>query len=297
MRMMDNGNVTRAPYIRRLCVLIGLVAASSGGPSAQSQTHAKPAPPSVQIPKVPGASTSPPGSAAVPAPAPLPPDPLGRSTPHGTVIGFLHAAEAQDYARAAKYLDTKLPESKAEQLALELKVILDLGSSNNLETLSRQPEGNLADGLRVSREKVGVVNTPAGQIEILLDHVSRPNEEPIWLFSRETLDRVPNFYASTQPKDFSHYFPAWMSRIRIFSIPLWRWLAVIVAIILDLFLAWLLSRLVRWILRISLRRYLTTNVDAAIIKLTAAPSLASSWRFFSASPRTTASPPSAAITG
>jgi MscS family membrane protein len=266
MRMMDNRNITATPCIRRLCVLIGLVAALAGGPSAQSQTHAKTAPPSLQVPKAPGTPTSSPAPA--PAPAPVPTDPLGRSTPHGTVIGFLHAAEAQDYARAAKYLDTKAPESKAEELALELKVLLDLGTSTNLETLSRQPEGNLADGLRVSREKVGVVNTSEGQIEILLDRVSRPNEGPIWLFSRETLDRVPTFYAGTQPKDFSHYFPAWTSRIRIFSIPLWRWAAVIVAIILDLILAWLLSRLIRWILRISLRRYLTVNVDAAIVKVT-----------------------------
>jgi MscS family membrane protein len=195
------------------------------------------------------------------------PDPFGRSTPHGSVLGFLRAAESQDYARAAKYLDSKLAEQQSEQLASQLKALLDLGASTDLETISRQPEGNLEDELRVSREKVGVVTTPAGQVDILLDRIARPKESSIWLFSRETLDRVPSAYASIRHQDFSRFFPAWTSRVRILSIPLWRWSGILITFVLALVFANLLSRVVRWILRLSFRGHMTRNVDAAIVRL------------------------------
>ena len=57
-----------------------------------------------------------------PAPA-VPEDPLGRSSPHGCVVGFLLAAQKQDYARAAQYLDVKKPPEKAEELARQLQAV------------------------------------------------------------------------------------------------------------------------------------------------------------------------------
>src|SRR5512143_3393690 len=52
-------------------------------------------------------------------------DPLGRSTPYGTVMGFIRAAERDDYQRAARYLESKHPARKKEELASALKVVLD----------------------------------------------------------------------------------------------------------------------------------------------------------------------------
>lgn len=44
-------------------------------------------------------------------------DPLGRSTPQGTIIGFMKAVEQEDYERAVDYLDTKQPPKRARQFA------------------------------------------------------------------------------------------------------------------------------------------------------------------------------------
>jgi MscS family membrane protein len=271
MRMVYNHKMSAALCTRALCILMGLLVPSFVVSGAQSPAEAKPATATVHVPgtlpQAPNASA--PAAVPAPAPTPPPPDPLGRSTPYGAVLGFLRAAEAQDYARAAKYLDSRLPEKQSEELALQLKSLLDLGTATELqtETLSRQPEGNLKNELPATREKVGVVTTPAGQLDISLDRVARPNEGSIWLFSHETLDRVPSFYASTQHKDFSRYFPAWTSRVRILSMPLWRWSVIFIAILFDLLIANLFARFVRRILRISLRRHLTPKVDSAIVKL------------------------------
>ena len=262
--MFDHIQIKAPATPHRLSLLPLVLLAVLATSSAQTARH-----PKSSSTTAPAAASAPAASTptAAPAPVPPPPDPFGRSTPRGTVLGFLRAAESQDYARAVKYLDTKLPEQKSEQLASQLKALFDLGTSTDLEAISRQPEGNLEDELRVSREKVGFVTTPGGKVDILLDRIARPNDTSIWLFSRETLDRVPSAYASTQHQDFSRYFPAWASHVRILSIPLWRWSGFLAFFVLALVLAKLLSRLVRWILRLSFRHRMTRNVDTAITGL------------------------------
>src|SRR5215468_3118165 len=53
-------------------------------------------------PATPAATT--PSETTAPAPPPAPVDPLGRTTPHGSVLGFLRAAEVKNFAKAAQYL-------------------------------------------------------------------------------------------------------------------------------------------------------------------------------------------------
>jgi MscS family membrane protein len=207
------------------------------------------------------------------APEPPPPsDALGRSTPRGCVLGFLHAAENRDFAQAAKYLDSRKPEADTEELAMQLKSLLDLGTSSDLNQLSRAPEGDLNDNLRTSRERVGEVSTPAGSLEVFLDRVERPNEQPIWLFSQETLRQVPKFYASLsdkhqQARDLSAYFPEWMSRVTFLSIPLWRWIELLLGLGAVLLLAGLLTRVVLWLLRLALHGRMSATTKEAVLKL------------------------------
>ena len=58
-----------------------------------------------------------------------PPDPFNRGTPRGSMYGYLTAARARDYERAAEYLDLRrLPldqQERGPELARRLKVVLD----------------------------------------------------------------------------------------------------------------------------------------------------------------------------
>jgi MscS family membrane protein len=69
------------------------------------------------------------GASAVPAvtPPPVPEERLGRTSPHGTVLGFLKAAEEKDYIKAAKFLDGKRSPEQAAELVIQLKYLLDQG--------------------------------------------------------------------------------------------------------------------------------------------------------------------------
>lgn len=201
------------------------------------------------------------------APPPPPADPLGRTSPYGCVLGFLRAAEAKDYKRAAEYLDGKRTEQQAEQLAIQLKYLLDNGMSTSIDSISRSPTGSTKDQLRVSRERAGTVKTPNGEMEVFLDLVKRPEEPAIWLFSQETLNHVPAAYASMQHKNYEDYFPAWSRRINFLSIPLWRWALALLNVVLMLIAASLLTRGLLWILRVTFRKRLTPGVEGAVLSL------------------------------
>ena len=60
-------------------------------------------------------------------PSSTPADPLGRSTPQSTVLGFLHAAQSGDYSIAAQYLQMSAArrQSEGEQLATKLDFVLN----------------------------------------------------------------------------------------------------------------------------------------------------------------------------
>ena len=51
------------------------------------------------------------------------------------------------------------PPSGREQLASQLKTILNQGLSGYLSKLSSKPEGDLEDGLKPNRERIGVAKT------------------------------------------------------------------------------------------------------------------------------------------
>lgn len=269
MRML-NGRQCEVPFISWfLCVAMvsipgpPCIAQHSTSPHASSPKNASSPSAVVSLPVGPSGQEA---DNASPS-ATMPSDPLGRSTPHGAVMGFLRAAEAQDYRRSAKFLDSKLSEKQTEQLAFQLKALFDLNPAIPLESISRSHDGDIDDALRLTREKVETVTTPNGSIDILLDRVDRPGESPIWLFSQETLARVPAAYASTQHKEISHYFPEWTTHIHILSIPLWRWFVILIALLVALILARLLSHLILRLLKLIFRHRMTPGVESSILRI------------------------------
>ena len=193
--------------------------------------------------------------AAKPAEAPeAEQDLLGRSTPRGTVLGFLRASGREDYERAAQYLDARRAPKAAQELALQLKAVLDRGLIVDLDSLSSKPEGSLNDDLPISQERVGVVRTLPEHLEILLDRVQRGKDSPIWLFSAETLRQIPGAYSELRDTWLEELLPAWMAKTHLLAAPLWQWLAFLLSIPLAIALAWPISRLLLSPVRLLLRR-------------------------------------------
>ena len=106
---------------------------------------------------------------------PPPSDPLGRTTPQSAVLQFLGACHAHEYAKATHYLDLRQMSpadrvTKGTQLAQQLEDLLD-DTPFDIATLSRDPEGDLSDGLSPSREGLATFQLEGKPSELDLDRV------------------------------------------------------------------------------------------------------------------------------
>jgi MscS family membrane protein len=180
--------------------------------------------------------------AVKPEPKPPAEDPLGRSTPYGTVIGFLRAADRNDYERAASYLDGKQPAQTKQALARDLKSVLNRSLKIGIDDLSKVPEGHLDDGLDVYVEKIGTATYGTDSLDIVLRRTTKADSPPLWLFSPETLLRVAD---AADQLELGWGEAIWSDAFRditVFSYPLFMLINQLVIIPLSLVAAWLLSR-------------------------------------------------------
>jgi len=212
-----------------------------------------------------------PANAPPPAAPAQPPeqDPLGRSTPYGTVTGFIRATKAEDYAQAVQYLDTKQRGAAAETLARQLHIVVDRGMVADIDRLSRKREGELQAGLPAGQNQVGTVDTRTGKLAIVVKRVERRDQGPIWLFSSETLAQVPAAAAEFAGLHVEAYVPRVLKDVKIFSMPLYRLIIVILALALALGLGSLVTRALVPLLRPVLRRLTGEEDDRTLVSLKA----------------------------
>lgn len=203
--------------------------------------------------------------AAIKGPAPAQvtyDDPLGRSTPQGTVVGFLKAMQREDHEQAVEYLDTRQTGKKAQQLAVELNYILDQGMTSTVSALSTRPEGNLKDDLPTNRELVGAVKMKTGNYKILLDRVERENNHAIWLFSPETLKLVHQIYDELGTPWIEQYVPNYLTETRVAGFPVYRLLFSLFVLPLALVFGWLIT----WLLLALMRKPIRHRFDEQLLR-------------------------------
>jgi len=194
-------------------------------------------------------------------------DPLGRSTPQGTVFGFIKAATQGDNERALQYLDTKKTAPGAQKIIQALHAILERASSGKLTMLSSKPEGNLDDNLPPTKERIGTVQTSSGSLDILLERIQRGNSPPIWLFSAATLAKIPEVYQELDIRNLEDYLPKFLVNTWLLWFPLWRWLVILLVIPLAFVLATLLTRLITSLWLLYSRRNLNVPGEQPVVRL------------------------------
>jgi MscS family membrane protein len=112
----------------------------------------------------------------------------------------------------------------------------------------------LDDGLPANRERVGTIQTTDGKLEILLQRAQRSSPPPVWLFSSQTLQAVPSASEQLENHSIETLLPRQLREIRIFSLPLYRWLGTLLGLLLALGFAFLGSRLLIPLVRPLIRR-------------------------------------------
>jgi MscS family membrane protein len=182
-------------------------------------------------------------------------DPLGRATPSGTMLGFLQAAQAGDFGIAAQYLQMSPArrQSEGEQMAAKLKVVLDRAFTGRFNNFT-QAEGIPQEGVLLGRQKLGTMSSGDVEVDLDLVRVSDPSAGKIWLISSETLAKVPELYEQVQARQVESRLPNALVKHEFAGMPLWQFLALLVALPVAAALGWFILAMLEIPLRWWARR-------------------------------------------
>lgn len=178
-------------------------------------------------------------------------DPLGRTTPSGTMLGFLQAAQAGDYGIAAQYLQMSPArrQSDGEQMATKLKVVLDNAFTGRFNNFT-QPDGIPQEGVPLGWQKIGTMSSGDVEADLDLVRVSDPSAGKIWLISSTTLSKIPELYDQVQARHVESRLPNVLVKHEFAGMPLWQFLALLFALPVAAALGWVVLGLcgipLRW---------------------------------------------------
>lgn len=187
---------------------------------------------------------------AVPA---WPEDSLGRRNPRGTVEGFIKAVADEDYSRAAQYLryDPKLKQNQdPEKLARSLQQLLDKnGTIFPYSLISEEPAGHDDDNMGPNLDRIGVASVNNEQFDLILESTEGEDGGPIWLFSSETIERVPLLTEEAPIAPLiDRLSPDVLNDTKWSGVPVAHWLASLLLIVGSYLLTWLATRILLFLI-------------------------------------------------
>ena len=196
----------------------------------------------------------PPAAAAVPSakPASTPADPLelGRETPRGTVIGFIKAAQSENYDVAVQYFDERrISVERQQDLAQQLLAILNARFMGSLDSITNDSTGRQDGEPPRDQVVVGGIRGLSESFPLNLVRVEVSHGAKVWLISRETLDQVPEVYDSLRFPQLEKRLPKFLAKTRPLGMPLWQWLSIVLFAPVALLLGWIAA----WLIRLNLR--------------------------------------------
>lgn len=180
------------------------------------------------------------------AAAPAITDPLGRTSPQSAIYQFLEACHARDYAKASHYLDLRQmsPEDRAKdgpELSQQLEDLLD-DTPFDIATLSREPAGDLSDGLGFRFEHLDTFHVGGQTLNLDMEKVELKPGLQVWLVSAPSVALIPTAHEAVTELPFEKYLPQPLVTFEILDTPVWRWFALILMGVATWFLASLVAR-------------------------------------------------------
>jgi len=159
-------------------------------------------------------------------------DPLGRSTPQESVFQFLETCHARNYSKALYYLDLRRIPAAARtkdgpELARQLEDLLD-DTPFEITTLSRDPEGDQADGLSPAFERLDTFHVDKQTLELQLERVELRPGFKVWLVSADSVAMIPKAHQAVAETPFEKKLPQQLVTFEILDTPVWRWIALLV---------------------------------------------------------------------
>lgn len=208
------------------------------------------------------------GSDVAPSAEPSKPDAYGRDTPRGLANGLIDALGAQDYARAAKFLDLSAiaPEeqiAKGPLLAERLQQALDKGGSlTPFTALSSDPAGVLDDGLDEQAEVIGAFRGVSGETPLVAVRRSEVGITAHWLISSESLDALPLEESVARVAAVESVLPDVVKETRVAGAPVADWLILgVIALV-----SYAAMRAIFWFIMTVVRRFVRNSASYRFVQ-------------------------------
>jgi MscS family membrane protein len=171
-------------------------------------------------------------------------DPLGRTTPQQSIFNFLEACHARDYAKATYYLDLSRISAGdrakvGPDLAMQLEALLD-NSTFDIATLSRDPDGDLSD-LSPNIDKLASFQVRGEPIVLQLEREEPRSGNRIWVVSASSVALIPKAHQALGETPFEKELPQVLVTFEILDTPVWRWIALVLAVVALWFIGGLLA--------------------------------------------------------
>lgn len=200
-----------------------------------------------------------------------PPDSLGRRNPRGTVEGFIKAASREEFKLAAQYLnlDPKLlknPDSTEAAKALQLLMDKN-GSIFPYSWISDDPAGLPDDNLGPNQDRIGAISYNGESFDLILESTTDSLGAPIWLFSSQTIQRVPidTGVVKNTTTIVEKVSPGFLETTEWGGVPVAHWLAMVLIVVVAYFLAGIIIRLLVYTIPLVWRKA-RTEATAGIIQ-------------------------------
>jgi MscS family membrane protein len=173
---------------------------------------------------------------------------LGRDTPRGTVIGFIRAAQSENYDIAVQYFEPRRRASiePEQELARQLLAILNARFAGSLDSITNDPMGRQEGGPPRDQVIEGGIRGLSESFPLYLVHTEVARGTKVWLISRQTLDLVPEVYDSLRFPQLEKRLPKFLVKTRLLGMPLWQWIAIVLFAPVALLLGWLAAMLLRF---------------------------------------------------
>jgi MscS family membrane protein len=162
----------------------------------------------------------------------VPQDPLNRLSPQSAMSSFLEICRSGNFERAARYLD--LDRLSREQrltdgprLAQQLGQLLDRDGDFDLAALSKDPRGDLSDGLPPDRERIATYDAPGKPLQLELERSTRREGLVVWIVSSESVALIPQLMQITSDSPIEKYLPTVLVSWNLGGTPIWRWIALL----------------------------------------------------------------------
>lgn len=197
----------------------------------------------------------------------LPPaeDPPDLSTPRTSLENFYDATDAGDDLRAARSLNLNAipPARQAEEgrrLARQLRFVLDQKIWFAWRDIPERADGQTHDlSFREQQVKqvegprryvyLGEIGVGDRSVTVLLHRLREPGRDPVWVFSRQCVEKVPVMYRAFEPSDLERRLPAALRDRHFQHVALWQWIGLGLFLAIGVGVGWCLQRLFAWALR------------------------------------------------